>query len=125
MILTWIVALASSCSGSSKNSTLTLTNASPTATTTAYFLVEYSTDNGSTYEVAESSKSVAIDGSETVTQAVHQVHQLYGDIRLHSLMVLFLEITQLYLQAILPCATPEPQITKVHVLQEQIILLLI
>ena len=64
-------ALASSCSGSSKNSTLTLTNASPTATTTAYFLVEYSTDNGSTNtQVAESSKSVAIDGSETVTQAV-------------------------------------------------------
>ena len=62
-------ALAASCTGSSKISTLTITNSS-SATTTAYFLVEYSTDGGSSYSVAESSKAVSINGSETVTQSV-------------------------------------------------------
>ena len=64
-------ALASSCSGSSKDSTLTLTNASPTATTTAYYNVQYKIDDGS-YQThtGGASVSVSIDGTATLTQAV-------------------------------------------------------
>ena len=64
-------ALASSCSGSSKDSTLTLTNASPTATTTAYYNVQYKIDDGS-YQThtGGASVSVSIDGTTTLTQAV-------------------------------------------------------
>ena len=62
-------ALAASCTGSSKVSTLTITNSS-SATTTAYFLVEYSLNGGVDYTVAESSKAVSINDSETVTQSV-------------------------------------------------------
>ena len=54
-----------------KDSTLTLTNASPTATTTAYFNVQYKIDDGS-YQThtGGASVSVSIDGTATLTQAV-------------------------------------------------------
>ena len=48
---------------------MTITNSS-SATTTAYFLVEYSLNGGVDYTVAESSKAVSINDSETVTQSV-------------------------------------------------------
>ena len=62
-------AFADSCTGSSKNNTFTMNN-SGSSTTAAYFLVEYSTNNGVSYTEALSSQQVAIGGSETVTIAV-------------------------------------------------------
>ena len=58
-----------SCSSGSATSTLTLSN-SNSANTTAYFLVEYSTDGGSTWTQKAANQSVAKNDSETLTQSV-------------------------------------------------------
>ncbi|MEK9586758.1 MAG: hypothetical protein VW039_11245, partial [Halieaceae bacterium] len=58
-----------SCSGGSATSTLTLSN-SNSANNTAYFLVEYSLDGGSTWTQKAASQAVAINDSETLTQSV-------------------------------------------------------
>ena len=58
-----------SCSSGSATSTLTLSN-SNSANTTAYFLVEYSTDGGSSWTQKAANQSVAQNGSETLTQSV-------------------------------------------------------
>ena len=57
------------CSAGARTNSLVLTNASP-ANTTAYFLVEYSLDDEATWNVKESNQSVAVGGSETLTQSV-------------------------------------------------------
>ena len=58
-----------SCSGGAKTSTLTLAN-SNSANTTAYFLVEYSTDGGSNWTQKAANQSVAKNASTTLTQSV-------------------------------------------------------
>ena len=58
-----------SCSAGAKTSTLTLSN-SNSANTTAYFLVEYSLDGGSSWEQKAANQSVAKNASETLTHSV-------------------------------------------------------
>ena len=58
------------CSGTSKTSTLTLTNSS-SANTTAYFQVRYSTDGGSSWTEKEANQSVSSGGSAQLTQSVN------------------------------------------------------
>ena len=58
-----------SCSAGAATSTLTLSN-SNSANTTAYFLVEYSVDGGSTWTEKAANQSVAKNASETLTQSV-------------------------------------------------------
>ena len=62
--------LSASCSGASKTSTLAISN-SGSSQATAYFLIEYSIDGGSNWVEKESSKSVTVGGSDTVTQTVN------------------------------------------------------
>jgi len=58
-----------SCSGTSKTSTLTLTNSS-SANTAAYFQVRYSTDGGSSWTEKAANQSVSANGSAQLTQSV-------------------------------------------------------
>ena len=62
--------LSASCTGASKTSSLAISN-SGSSQATAYFLIEYSVDGGSTWTQKEASKSVTIGGSDTVTQTVN------------------------------------------------------
>ena len=57
------------CSAGARTNSLVLTNASP-ANSTAYFLIEYSVDDESTWTVKASNQSVSVGGSETLTQSV-------------------------------------------------------
>jgi hypothetical protein len=63
-----------SCSSGAKTSTLTITN-SDSANDTAYVLVEYSLDGGSSWTEKEANQSVAKNASATLTHSVPSTWQ--------------------------------------------------